>query len=91
MGILQFVVDDGQLVIRDGAYYRALSGQETMRLMSLLMDFRTEIIVRGISDMRETERKNKERQGHKKPKMIQVDGQWVEGVELSELEEEQND
>jgi hypothetical protein len=58
MGTLQFVVDNGQLVIRDGAYYRALSGQETMRLMNLHMDYRTEIIVRSVSSMRETERKN---------------------------------
>ena len=91
MGTLLFAVDDGQLAKRDGAYYRALSGQEPMRLLNLLMDFRTEIIVRCVSDMRETKRKKKERQGHKKPKMLQVDGQWVEGVELAELEQEQNE
>ena len=91
MGTLQFAVDDGQLMIRDGASHRALSGQETIRLLNLLMEYRTEIIVRGVLDMRETERIKKERQGHKKPQMIQVDGRWVEGVELSELEEEQND
>jgi hypothetical protein len=91
MGTLQFAVENGQVVIRDGAYYRALSGQETMRLLNLLMEYRTEIIVRGVSDMRETERKNKERQGHKKPKMLQVDGQWVEGVEIAELEAERDE
>jgi hypothetical protein len=78
-------------VIQDGVYYRALSGQEPMRLLNLLMEYRTEIIVRGVTDMRETERKNKERSGKKKPKMIQVDGLWVEGVALSELEQEQNE
>ena len=62
-----------------------------MRLLNLLMEYRTEIIVRGVTDMRETERKNKERSGKKKPKMIQVDGLWVEGVALSELEQEQNE
>ena len=89
MGTLQFAVENGQVVIRDGAYYRALSGQETMRLLNLLMEYRTEMIVRGVSEMREVERNKKERLGHKKPKMIQVDGQWLEGVELSELEHEQ--
>ena len=91
MGTLQLGVENGQLVIRDGAYYRALSGEETMRLMNLLMDYKTEIIVRSVLDMRETERKNKEHQGHKKPKYVQVDGQWVGAVELSELEKEQNE
>jgi hypothetical protein len=48
-----------------------------MWLLNLLMVYRTEIIVRGVSDMRETERKNTERQGHNKPKIIQVDEKWV--------------
>jgi hypothetical protein len=62
-----------------------------MRLLNLFMGFRTEINVRGVRDMRETERNKKERQDHRKPKMIHVDGQWVEGVELSALEQEHNE
>ncbi len=45
----------------------------------------------GREEQRDRERRNKECQGHKKPKYVQVDGQWVEAVEVAELEKEENE
>ena len=91
MGTLRFVIDNGHRIIQDGAYYRALSGQETHCLLNLLLDYRTDIIVLSVTDQREQERKNKERQGRKKPKMTWIDGQWVEDVDIAELEREEEE
>jgi hypothetical protein len=93
IGKLTFYIDDWRLLINtpDVRFPYPLSGQQTHQLLNLLTDYRTEIIAVSVIEQREQERKNKERQGHKKPQMIQVDGQWVESVELSELEKEQND
>jgi hypothetical protein len=59
--------------------------------MNLLMDYRTDIIVLSFVEQREAEQNKREARGHKKPKMMQIDGQWVEEVEIAELEKEQND
>ena len=91
MGTLQFAVENGHLVIQDGAYYCFLTGQETHQVMNLLMDYRTDIIVLSVVEQREAKQKKREVRSHKKPKMIQVDGQWVEAVEVAELEKEQNE
>jgi len=58
--------------------------------MNLLLDYRAEIIALSVIEQRERERKGQP-YARRKLKMMQVDVQWVEGVELSELEKEQND
>src|SRR5437667_12872898 len=52
-----------------------LTWQETHQVMNLLMDYRTDIIVLSVVEQREAEQKKREARSHKKPKMIQVDGQ----------------
>ncbi len=90
---LTFFVEDGRLTINipEARFPHVFSACETLAVLNLLSDFKLDIILVAREEQRERDRKNKERQGHKKPQMIQVDGRWVEGVELSELEQEQND
>ena len=59
-----FLVDGGQLVIRDGVYYRALSACETLKLLNLLLGYRTEIVAIAQLEQR-TEEQAKSR---RKPK-----------------------
>jgi len=93
IGKLAFYVEDGRLLLNipEARFPYPLSACDTLALLNLLSDFKLDIITVAHVEQRERERKNKERQGHKKPQMMQVDGQWVEGVELSILEKEQND
>jgi len=93
IGKLTFYVDDGRLLINipEARFPYPLSACDTLALLNLLSDFKLDIIAVAHVEQRDRERRNKERQGHKKPKMIQIDGQWVEAVELSELEKEQDD
>jgi|SRR6516162_8433741 hypothetical protein len=91
IGKLTCTVDNGQLMIRDGAYYWPLTGQETHALLNLLMDYCTEIICVSVVEMREQERKNKENRGHKKPVVERIDGKLVEVVDITEDEQEQNE
>jgi hypothetical protein len=93
IGNLKFFLEDGKLLIQalHEQFPYPLSACDTLALLNLLSDFKLDIITVAHVEQRDRERKNKKRQGHKKPKMIQVDGQCVEGVELSALEKEQND
>jgi hypothetical protein len=88
MGTLSLTVDNGQLLIRDGAYYCCLSGQETHRLMNLILDYRTDIIVLSVLEQREQEQKKREARGHKKPEYEVVNGKRVEVVNLEDEEDE---
>ena len=90
IGALYFAVENGCLSIKIGDEVSPLTAQQTHALYNLLCDFRLDIISLSLVEQREREKKNKP-YSRKKPKMIQVDGQWVEGIELSELEKEQND
>jgi DTW domain-containing protein YfiP len=93
IGKLTFYVDDGKLLINtpDARFPYPLSACETLALLNLLTDFKIETILVAREEQRDRERRNKERQGQRKPKWVLVDGQWVEAVELSELEKEQNE
>jgi hypothetical protein len=90
---LTFYVDDGRLLINtpDARFPYPFSACETLAVLNLLSDFKLDIVLMAREEQRDRERKNKERQGHKKPKMMQVDGQWVEAVEIADLEKEQNE
>ncbi len=92
IGNLKFAMDNGKLCLLtgEGASY-VLSACETLAVYNLLTDYKVETIVMAREEQRDRERRNKERQGHKKPQYVQVDGQWVEAVEVAELEQEQNE
>ena len=92
-GKLSFYLEDGKLLINtpDARFPYPLSACETLALLNLLTDFKIETILVAREEQRDRERKNKERQGHKKTKWVLVDGQWVEAVEVAELEKEQNE
>ncbi len=93
IGKLSFYMEDGKLLINtpDARFPYPLSACDTLALLNLLTDFKIETILVAREEQRDRERKNKERQGHNKTKWVLVDGQWVEAVELSELEQEQNE
>jgi hypothetical protein len=93
IGKLTFYLEDGKLLINtpDARFPYPLSACDTLALLNLMTDFKIETILVAREEQRSRERRNAERQGHKKPKMIQVDGQWVEAVEVAELEKEQNE
>ena len=93
IGKLSFYMEDGKLLINtpDARFPYPLSACDTLALLNLMSDFKIETILVAREEQRDRERKNKERQGHKKTKWVQIDGQWVEAVEVAELEKEQND
>ena len=93
IGKLSFYMEDGKLLINtpDARFPYPLSACETLALLNLLTDFKIETILVAREEQRARERKNKERQGHKKPEWVQVDGKWMEAVEIAELEKEQNE
>src|SRR5438876_12433733 len=93
IGKLTFYLENGKLLINvpGERFPYPLSACDTLALLNLLSDLKIETILAAREEQRDRERRNKERQGHKKPKWVQVDGQWVEGVEVSILEQEQND
>ncbi len=86
-----FLIDGGQLVIRDGSYYRALSACETLKLLNLLSDYRDTIV--GVARLEQRAEEQERKQGRKKPKpkMMLVEGQWVELVDLSALQQEHDE
>ena len=92
-GKLSFYLEDGKLLIStpDARFPYPLSACETLALLNLLTDFKIETILVAREEQRDWEHKNKERQGQRKPKWVLVDGQWVEAVEVAELEKEQNE
>ena len=93
IGTLSFYVDDGKLLMNtpDARFPYPLSACDTLALLNLLTDFKIETIVAAREEQRDRERKNKERQGHKKTKWVTIDGQAYEAVEVAELEKEQNE
>ncbi len=93
IGKLSFYIEDGKLLINtpDARFPYPLSACDTLALLNLLTDFKIETILVAREEQRSRERRNTERQGHKKPQYVQVDGHWVEAVEVAELEKEQND
>jgi hypothetical protein len=92
-GKLSFYLEDGKLLINtpDARFPYPLSACDTLALLNLLTDFKIETILVAREEQRDRERRKKERQGQRKPKWVLVDGQWVEAVEVAELEKEQNE
>jgi hypothetical protein len=88
IGNLQFTLDNGQLIIREGAYFHRLTGQEPQRVLYLLLDYRTDIIVVSVLEQRDAEQKKKEARGQKKPEYEVVNGKRVEVLNLDDEEEE---
>jgi hypothetical protein len=68
----------------------ALTACQTLALQNYMNDCKVETVLQTREEMRAKEKRVKAKRAHK-PQMIQVNGQWVEGVELAELEKEQND
>lgn len=91
IGGITFSVADGKLCIHASQQAYPLSGCETLEVLNYLEMHKLDIIVLARDEQRASERRKRANQGHtQKTQWVMVNGQWVEAVEVKDLQKEQD-